>query len=251
MSFLKWISLGFIALFLAGCVTSTAPVTGRTQLVLIDAAQEKSLGLSEADSILANSTQSSDKALTERVVNVGKRIVAASDDAKAYDWNFYVLEDDTVNAFALPGGKVFFYTGILKIMANDDQIATVMGHEIAHVLAHHGAERMSQQMVSDVGSQVLAAVLNVPTQYQSLYNTAYGVASNVGVILPFSRKHESEADTIGVYLMYKAGYDTNEAIKFWQSMSALGGSGTPAFLSTHPSDEKRIKDIEAYIKTLK
>lgn len=242
----------FLAAFImSGCLVSSAPITGRTQLMLVGADQEMSLGLSEADNILKNSNRSKDVALTARVVNVGKRIVAAYPDAAQYEWSFYVLEDDTINAFALPGGKVFFYTGILKLMKNDDQIATVMGHEIAHVLARHGAERMSQQMLSNAGAQVLGSVLKIPAEYQGLYNTAYGLASNVGVILPFSRKHESEADTIGVNIMHKAGYNPDEAVKFWQTMSAQSGGGTPEFLSTHPSDDRRIKEIQEYIKTLK
>ncbi|MDR1975762.1 MAG: M48 family metallopeptidase [Campylobacteraceae bacterium] len=238
------------AFILSGCIISNAPVTDRTQLVLVDAKKEKALGLSEAESILKNATLSANKTLTNKIVEIGKRIVAVSDDAKQYEWDFYLLEDPTINAFALPGGKVFFYTGILKLMSNDDQIATVMGHEIAHVLAHHGAERMSQQMVSNVGAQILSSVLNIPAEYKGLYSTAYGIASNVGVILPFSRKHESEADTIGVYLMKKAGYNPNEAVKFWQKMAEASRGSKLEFLSTHPSDERRIKDIEAYIKTL-
>ncbi|MDR2100005.1 MAG: M48 family metallopeptidase [Campylobacteraceae bacterium] len=241
----------FIGFFVSGCVLSNAPVTGRTQLILVDEKQESALGLSESENILKNATLSSNKTLTDKIVKIGERIVAVSDDAKKYKWSFYLLEDKSVNAFALPGGKVFFYTGILKLMENDDQIATVMGHEIAHVLARHGAERMSQQMLSNVGAQALSSALDIPTEYQNLYDTAYGVASNVGVILPFSRKHESEADTIGVYLMHKAGYNPNEAVKFWQKMAAASSGATPEFLSTHPSDEKRIKDILEYIKTLK
>ncbi|MDR2151575.1 MAG: M48 family metallopeptidase [Helicobacteraceae bacterium] len=242
-----------VAVFFGGCaaITQKAPVTGRSQLILIGEDKEKELGLSEADNILKNSKLSTDKALTERVVNVGKRIVAASEDAKAYAWDFYVLEDSTINAFALPGGKVFFYTGILKIMANDDQIASVMGHEIAHVLARHGAERISQQQLAGFGGELLSAALKVPAKYQSAYQTAYGAAANVGVILPYSRKHESEADAIGVELMYKAGYNPNEAVKFWKTMAAQGGGKSPEFLSTHPSDSRRINDIEARIKKLK
>ncbi|GHV06491.1 Zn-dependent protease [Campylobacterota bacterium] len=240
------------AIAFSGCsVTQKAPVTGRTQLVLISAEQEKQLGLSEAENILKTSKLSSDRALTARVVSVGKRIVAAYPEAQGYEWSFYLLDDPTINAFALPGGKVFFYTGILRLMANDDQIACVMGHEIAHVLARHGSERMSQQMLSNAGSQALANAIGVPSKYQSLYETAYGAASNLGVILPFSRKHESEADAIGVSLMYKAGYNPNEAVRFWQTMAANKGGATPEFLSTHPSDERRIKDIEGYIKNLK
>ncbi|MDR0664798.1 MAG: M48 family metallopeptidase [Helicobacteraceae bacterium] len=240
------------AVFFSGCaITQKAPVTGRTQLILIGEDQEKQLGLSEAEEILKTSKQSTDKALTARVVNVGKRIVAVSPEAKAYTWDFYVLEDTTINAFALPGGKVFFYTGILKLMANDDQIACVMGHEIAHVLARHGAERISQQQLAGLGGELLSSALKVPAKYQSVYQSAYGAAANLGVILPYSRKHESEADAIGVELMYKAGYNPSEAVKFWKTMAAQGGGKTPEFLSTHPSDTRRIQDIEQRIKGLK
>jgi len=232
-----------------GC--ATAPVTNRSQLILIDADQEKALGLSESENILNQSNLTTNKTLVARVENVGKKIVAVSEEAQQYEWSFYVIEEDVINAFALPGGQVFFYTGILKIMSNDDQIATVMGHEIAHVLARHGAERMSQQMIANAGGQVLSYALNVPAAYQGLYEMAYGAASNLGVILPFSRKHESEADTIGVNLMYKAGYNPNEAIAFWEKMSSMSSEKPLEFLSTHPADSRRITDIQNYIKTLK
>ncbi|MDR1910777.1 MAG: M48 family metallopeptidase [Helicobacteraceae bacterium] len=240
------------AIFLGGCgVIQKTPVTERNRILLTSEDEEKRLGLDAADEILKTSKQSTDAALTARVVNVGKKIVAVSSEAKAYTWDFYVLEDPTINAFALPGGKVFFYTGILKLMANDDQIACVMGHEIAHVLARHGAERMSQQQLSNLGGELLSVALKIPSKYQEVYQTAYGATSNLALMLPYSRKHESEADTIGVTLMYKAGYNPNEAVKFWQKMSQQGGAKTPEFLSTHPSDERRIKDIQTDIKKLK
>ncbi|MDR0588609.1 MAG: M48 family metallopeptidase [Burkholderiales bacterium] len=241
-----WIVL--CSAFVTGC--ATAPVTGRSQLILVSASEENQMGLSAADEVLKTAKKSENQALVARVTNVGKKIVAASEDAKAYQWEFFVLEDDTVNAFALPGGKVFFYTGILKLMKNDDQIATVMGHEIAHVLAHHGAERVSQQQVAQVGGSVLGAVVG-GSQYGQLVNSAYGITANYGVLMPFSRKHESEADQIGVYLMFHAGYNPQEAVNFWQAMAAQNKDKAPEFLSTHPSDDRRIKDIEAYIKKLK
>ncbi|MDR0746840.1 MAG: M48 family metallopeptidase [Helicobacteraceae bacterium] len=242
-----------LAMFVGGCsvLTQKAPVTERTQLMLMSKAEENRLGLEAADEILKTSKQSTDAALTARVVNVGKRIIAVSQEAKEYTWNFYVLEDAVINAFALPGGKVFFYTGILKLMDNDDQIACVMGHEIAHVLARHGAERVSQQQLTALGGELLSTALKIPAKYQQTYQAAYGAASNLGVILPYSRKHESEADAIGVVLMYKAGYNPNEAVKFWQKMAAQGGKSAPEFLSTHPSDERRIEDIQKNIKRLK
>jgi metalloendopeptidase OMA1, mitochondrial len=242
------VSVLTVIMLIAGC--AKAPVTGRQQLILIDANQEMKLGLTESEKIRESSKLSGDKVMTARIERIGERIAAVAGRDK-YDWQFFLIdEDDTVNAFALPGGHVYFYTGILKLMDNDDQIATVMGHEIAHVLARHGAERMSLQMVNNVGAQVLATALDVPVEQQGLYNSAYGLATNVGVMLPFSREHEFEADNIGIRLMAKAGYDPNEGVKFWQKMSQMGGKGQPEFLSTHPSDEKRIKSIKKIIAKL-
>ncbi|HHH72591.1 MAG TPA: M48 family peptidase [Sulfuricurvum sp.] len=203
-------------LWLGGCART--PVTDRTQMILIGNDQEMAMGLSEAEKI-----KRSEKLLpagdprVKRVRKIGERIAAVSgrDD---FAWEFNVIESDQLNAFCLPGGKVFFYTGILKIMDNDDQLATVMGHEIAHALARHGAERLSMQMVSQTGGQLLGVALGVPAEYQALYTEAYGVGTSVGVLLPFSRKHESEADQIGVYLMWKAGVDPNQAVVFWRKM---------------------------------
>ena len=235
-------------LLLTGCVKT--PVTNRSQFILVSNEQEIALGLSESEKIKKSSTLSSDRQLVARIRQIGDKIakVSGRDD---FQWEFNVIESDQVNAFCLPGGKVFFYTGILKMMDNDDQIAAVMGHEIAHALARHGAERMSIQMVSQAGGQILSAVFEVPAQYQGLYEQAYGVGSNVAVMLPFSRSHEHEADQIGVYLMWKAGYDPDAAVVFWQKMqSASQGKSVPEFLSTHPSDQSRIDAINAFIKTL-
>ena len=238
------------ALLFIGC--AKAPVTGRTQFIILSPDQEMRLGLSESQKILKNSKLSTDKRLISKVRTVGKRIaeVAHQDN---YKWEFHVIDEDVLNAFCLPGGKVFFYTGILKIMQNDDQIATVMGHEVAHAIARHGAERISMQQVSNIGAQALAIALNIPPQYQALYAQAYGITSQLGVMLPFSRAHEREADQIGVYLMYKAGYDIDQAVVFWKRMKKFGEGKKkpPEFLSTHPSDDSRIHDIGEFIKVLK
>ncbi|WP_345989148.1 M48 family metallopeptidase [Sulfurimonas sp. HSL1-2] len=237
-----------LILMIAGCAKT--PVTGRSQLILISNEQEISLGLSESEKLKQSAKLSTDKAQTERIRRIGKRIAAVSgrDD---FQWEFNVIESDTLNAFCLPGGKVYFYTGLLKLTANDDQIATVMGHEIAHALARHGAERMSMQMVSNTGGQLLGAAMGVPAEYQGLYSQAYGLSTQLGVLLPYSRKHESEADQIGIYLMWKAGFDPNQAVAFWQKMKeASGGKKAPEFLSTHPSDQSRIDAIRAFVKSL-
>lgn len=209
------------------------------------------MGVSEAEKVVKASKISTDRALQERISRIGKRIAAISGRSD-FAWEFTVIDDATPNAFCLPGGKVFFYTGILKITENDDQIAAVMGHEIAHALARHGAERMSMQMASNIGAQVLATALNVPAQYQGLYSQAYGITSQVGLILPYSRKFEHEADQIGVYLMWKAGYNPDQALRFWENMARISKSGQkpPAFLSTHPADDARIREIRDYIPKL-
>lgn len=242
-------NLAAAALLLSGC--ATAPVTKRSQFIMVSPQEEMAMGATEAQKVIQTSKISTDQVLQGRIKRIGKRIAAVS-GRNDYAWEFTVIDDATPNAFCLPGGKVFFYTGILKITENDDQIATVMGHEIAHALARHGAERMSMQMASNIGAQVLAAALNIPAQYQTLYSQAYGITSHVGLVLPYSRKFENEADQIGVYLMWKAGYDPAQALRFWEKMALLSKSGqkTPVFLSTHPADEERIKEIRAYILQL-
>lgn len=246
---MKLLSAVLVGLLLVGCTKT--PVTNRTQFMMISPDQEMALGATEAKKVVETSKVSTDKKLQDRVKRIGERIAVVSGRSD-FAWEFTVIQDDTPNAFCLPGGKVFFYTGILKITENDDQIATVMGHEIAHALARHGAERMSMQSASNIGAQVLAAALNVPAQYQNLYAQAYGVTSQVGLILPYSRKFEHEADQIGVYLMYKAGYNPAQALKFWESMARLSKSSQkpPAFLSTHPADDERIREIREYIAQL-
>lgn len=246
---MKLLSTILVGLLLVGCTKT--PVTNRTQFMMISPDQEMALGATEAKKVVETSKVSTDKKLQDRVKRIGERIAAVSGRSD-FAWEFTVIDDATPNAFCLPGGKVFFYTGILKITENDDQIATVMGHEIAHALARHGAERMSMQSASNIGAQVLAAALNVPAQYQNLYAQAYGVTSQVGLILPYSRKFEHEADQIGVYLMYKAGYNPAQALKFWENMARLSKSSQkpPVFLSTHPADDERIREIREYIAQL-
>lgn len=238
-----------VALLIGGCAKT--PITNRNQFMMISPDQEMALGASESSKIKKSSKISTDQALQERIKRIGQRIAAVSGQSD-FKWEFTVIEDKTPNAFCLPGGKVFFYTGILKLTENDDQIAAVMGHEIAHALARHGAERMSMQQASGIGAQVLAVALDIPVQYQGIYAQAYGVTSQVGLILPYSRTFEHEADQIGVYLMWKAGYDPQQSIRFWENMkkASKGSEKPPAFLSTHPADDERIKAIREYIAQL-
>lgn len=167
-----------------------------------------------------------------------------------FKWEFNLIEDNQANAFCLPGGKVVVYTGILKYAKNDDQLATVISHEIAHALARHGAERMSQSMIQQgVGMVGNIVIGTAAPQYQNAFNQAYGLGSNLGIMLPYGRMQESEADEIGIHLMYKAGFNINEAIKFWQNMSEGKSDGTD-FFSTHPNSNTRASDIQKVINKI-
>ena len=193
------------------------------------------------------------------VRRVGKDLKAATEvyyrakgksaDLKEFKWEFNVVDDPkTVNAFCMPGGKVVVYTGILSVTKNEDALAVVMGHEIAHALAHHGNERMSQGLVAQLGLTSLDLALSQkPAATRQLLMTAAGAGAQVGVMLPFSRTHESEADEIGLYLMTMAGYNPNEAAPFWQRMSSSGGSRPPEFLSTHPDPAKRSQELKSLV----
>ncbi|MBQ1609347.1 MAG: M48 family metallopeptidase, partial [Elusimicrobia bacterium] len=230
---------------IVGC--TTVPMTGRHRLILSDEAQENAAGATSYGQYLSESKISKDKTNTALVKKVGKKIAAVS--GCDYDWEFNLLENSEANAWCLSGGKVAVYTGILPYTKTEAGLATVMSHEIAHAIARHGAERSAQNTLLQYGLAIGGATLsNNPNR--ELILLGVNVAGNVGVILPYSRKHESEADYIGLLLMAKAGYDPNEAIKFWQRMaSAASGSqgGLSDFLSTHPSDEKRIKDLREHL----
>ncbi len=250
-SIVYWLAAAFLLLLAVGC--QTAPVTGRQQLILIPPSQEVALGLKSYREILKESKLSQNKILVDMVNRVGWDIARVTSRdypiAKDYEWEFNLIEDDeTPNAFALPGGKIAVYTGILEYTRNEAGLATVMGHEVGHALARHGAERMSQVLLAQMG----AVALNVAVHDQSpetvaALNAAYGAGATVGVLLPFSRLEESEADRIGLTLMAKAGYDPREAIRFWERMAQAGGKKPPAFLSTHPADEKRIAQIKEWM----
>lgn len=249
-------SLAVLLLFIA-VACSSVPLTGRSQLRLLPDSQLATLGLDSYKQVLSESKLSDDPAQVETVRRVGMRLARAAEDylrannlsTANYAWEFNVIKDDkTANAWCLPGGKVAVYSGILPITKNDAGLAVVMGHEIAHALANHGNERMSQGMMAQMGEIALSTALkNQPGQTKNLFMTSYGVASQVGVLLPYSRVHESEADRIGLTLMAMAGYDPHEAIPFWQRMNESGGARPPEFLSTHPAPESRINNIRQYI----
>ena len=222
---------------LTGC--ETAPVTGRQQMILMSDSQATQMGLAAYQEILKESKLTTDKALTERVRRVGQRIAAAS-GRPDLPWEFNVIQDDTPNAFALPGGKVGVNTGLFKVAQDDNQLAAVMAHEVGHAIARHSAERVSQQMALELGLAGLG-MTGSGAQYAQLA----GTAATLGVVLPFSRQQESEADHIGVIMMAKAGYDPRAAITLWQNFAKYGGERAPEFLSTHPAPASRMQEIQA------
>jgi predicted Zn-dependent protease len=231
-------------LALAAC--TAAPYTRRSQLILLSTEQENELGARAFGEVVSKSRVESRPVVSRPVEEVGRRIARVA-NRPDYRWRFVVIDDPKQqNAFALPGGKVAVYTGLFPVAGDSNGLAVVIGHEIAHALARHGAERMSQGLVAQTGQSLLGAVLgNRPGTGAIL--AAYGLGAQVGVLLPYSRTQESEADHIGLLLMAQAGYDPRGAITFWQRMERAGGGGTPEFLSTHPSHGAREQQIEAWL----
>ncbi len=239
-----------ISLFWIGC--SKTPYTHRNQIVMFSPQQEMQMGYQAAREILQKERISRDPKLNAIVQRVGRRIAQAAAQP-GYKWQFFVIDKDVPNAFCLPGGKVFVYSGIFRAVQNEDQLATVIAHEVAHAIARHGAERMSMIQLGRMGKQIAAKTLG-GGKYAGLINQAYGIGETYGVILPYSRKFEYEADEIGLYLMTRAGYDPRESLKFWQNMMRLAQNSRkpPEFLSTHPSDRHRIERLKRLIpKALK
>jgi predicted Zn-dependent protease len=253
---LWWIALA-VMLLVSAC--STVPVTGRSGLNLVSNSQLASMAVEQYQQTLKESKLSKDQAKSAMVREVGIRIANAAEDflrstgrddlAGNFNWEFSLIEDDkTVNAWVLPGGKAAVYTGILKYTQTETGLAVVLGHEVAHAIANHGNERMSQGLLTQLGGAALAVALSQqPAQTQALFMGAYGLGTSVGVLLPYSRLHESEADRIGLVLMAMAGYDPREAVPFWQRMNQEGGERPPEFLSTHPAPDSRIKDIQKHL----
>lgn len=247
-------SVGTLAAAVSGCVR--APGTARDQFIYISEEKEIAMGVGAYRELLRKAPVSDDPELNELVNRVGNRIAAVANKPE-YQWEFAIIRDDrTINAFALPGGKVAVFTGILKITKNENGLATVIGHEVAHALQRHGAERYSRsilEMIGQVGALAAGAAAGRPDAAIAAMS-AYGV----GVSLPFGRKQESEADYIGLKLMAQAGYDPREAVPFWERMSGCprqmidkvcfrSQHTIPEFLSTHPSDLARINQIEAWL----
>ena len=216
---------------------------------MIDRGEEMKLGYQSAQQVLKKEKISNDRQKTAMVKKVGKRIAKISNQ-KNFKWEFYLIDNEKqANAFCLPGGKVFVYTGLFKYIANEDELAAVMGHEIGHAIARHGAERMSRGQLAQMSGSVLQAVMvgrGSPTS-TAMVMQAFGIGTQLGVILPHSREQENEADHIGVVLAAKAGYDAKAALTFWEKF-AKSGKTPPEYLSTHPAPANRIDNIKSIIK---
>ncbi|NEW82054.1 MAG: M48 family metallopeptidase [Mariniphaga sp.] len=253
----NFLFLFLIASLLAGC--SVNQVTGRKQLSLVTESELQLMATSQYKTFLSqNKALSNSNNNAAMVSRVGSRIANAitkyynnkgqSSVLEGYKWEFNTVESKDVNAWCMPGGKVVVYTGLLPVTQNETALAIVMGHEIAHSVAKHGNERMSQAMVQQLGGTALEAALSQkPQQTKDLFMTSYGIGSQVGAMLPWSRNQETEADKFGLIFAAMAGYDPREAIPFWQRMSAAGGAGQPEFLSTHPSDQTRLKKLAQFM----
>jgi len=245
---LLFLSLSFF--IISGC--SKTPYTNRNQVVIFSPQQELQMGYQSAQEILKKERVSNDPRLNAIVRKVGTKIARAAAQP-GYQWQFFVIDKDVPNAFCLPGGKVFVYSGLFRAVQNEDQLATVIGHEVAHAIARHGAERMSMIELGRMGKQIATQAIG-GGKYTNIINQAYGAGETFGLVLPFSRKFEYEADEIGLYLMTKAGYDPREALRFWQNMMRLtqNTKKPPEFLSTHPADQHRIERLKKLIpKALK
>lgn len=246
------------AALLLAAACSTAPFTGRKQFRMLPESELSAMALAQYKDFLSQNKVSTSKGLTSTVREIGVNIQRAAeryytakglqDQLAGFQWEFNLVDDPGVNAWCMPGGKVVVYTGLLPIAQNTDGLAIVMGHEIAHALAHHGNERMSQGLMAQLGGVALdVATQSKPEETRQLFQLAYGVGAQLGAILPFSRKHESEADEIGLYLAAMAGYDVTEAAPFWQRMNQGAGGSPPEFLSTHPDPSKRSEMLNSLI----
>jgi predicted Zn-dependent protease len=246
-------------LFLIGC--STVPFTGRRQFAPISSQQMIALGNSSYNQVMEESKVSDNQRYRNMVRDVGTQLSTAVEEymlannmherMEEYEWEFTVLESDMLNAWCMPGGKIAFYEGIMPVCEDRNGVAVVMGHEIAHAVAQHSNERLGQQLVLQLGGIALAEALEKEKETtQQLAMAAFGLGAQVGYLLPYSRKHEREADELGLYFMAMAGYDPREAPDFWQRMlqKSEGQQRPPEFISTHPDPQARIKDLNKNMK---
>jgi predicted Zn-dependent protease len=236
---------------------TVVPLTGRKQLSLVPESEMISMSLTSYSDFLKGNKLSTDKVNSDLVKKVGSDIASAviryfadnnlSGQLDGYQWEFNLIKNDTTqNATCMPGGKVVVYSGLLPVTKDRNGLAVVLSHEIAHAVARHGNERMSQELLVQFGGIALnEAIKEKPDQTKSIFNSAYGIGSQLGVLLPYSREHELEADKLGLIFMAMAGYDPQTAVPFWERMASSGGNKPPEFLSTHPSDATRINKIKS------
>ncbi len=254
MKLKKSLSIFTLVTIVVACTTN--PFTGKQTLALVPNSQILPMAFQQYDQFLSENKVITGTADARMIKSVGQKISTAAERyltangyagyLKDYKWDYNLVDDPAVNAWCMPGGKIVFYTGILPIAAGEAGVAAIMGHEVAHALANHGQQRMSAGQLQQVGAVAGNIALSSDPQYQNIFNQAYGLGSSVGIMLPFSRSHESEADRIGLTLMAIAGYDPIVGARLWERMSEQGGSAPPEFLSTHPSNETRIENIKLW-----
>lgn len=250
-----------LAVFIGTAACKTNPFTGQSTLNFYPNSQIFPSSFAQYDQFLGENKVVTGTSDAQMIARVGQRIATAAERwlsangypgyLKDYKWEYNLVDDKTVNAWAMPGGKIVFYTGILPICKGETGVAVVMGHEVAHALADHGAQRMSAGTLQQLGAVAGNVAIKDPATL-NIFNQAYGIGSQVGVMLPFSRSHETEADRIGLQIMAIAGYNPDEASELWKRMSAnSGGQAPPEFMSTHPSNETRISNLTAWAPTAK
>lgn len=234
-----------LCLLVVACATSP---TGRSQLLLLPAGEVSQMGVAAFDD-KKKSSKVVTEAATNRYVNcVAEGVIAALSGDQRRSWEVVVFDDDSANAFALPGAKIGVHTGLLKVAVNQDQLAAVIGHEIGHVLARHGNERMSIEFASQTGQQLLGSVMQ-GSQEGAMVMAALGVGAQYGIKLPYSRAHEAEADLIGLDLMAKAGFDPRASVTLWRNMAKISKDAPPELLSTHPAHQTRINGLDANMES--
>lgn len=238
------------------------PLTGRKQILLVSDQEIFQAGLVQYKEYLNTAVISSDQASTDIVKGVGRKLADATEmylranglehEIANFDWEFNLIKDSQINAFCMPGGKIVVYEGLLSVARTPDELAVVLGHEIAHAVAKHSNERMSQQILTQYGIALISSALSEKSvAVRDLATTVFGLGAKVGMMLPYSRKHEYEADYMGIVFMELAGYDSDSSVTFWKKMAELGESSVPEILSTHPSDDKRIANLELKIAEAK
>lgn len=256
----KFIACIGVAALVVACATN--PFTGKKTLALVPNSEIFPVAFQQYDQILSESKVETGTSEAQMVKNVGQDIAQAAerylnahgykDYLKNYRWEYKLIRSEEANAWCLPGGKIAVYTGILPITQNKAGLAAVLGHEVAHALANHGQQRMSAAQLQQLGMVAgSVAVSDSSPETQQIFATAYGLGSNLGVMLPFSRSNETEADKIGMTLMAMAGYDPQEAVDLWYRMKANGGAQPPEFLSTHPSYNTRINNLQSWVDDAK